>query len=139
MCPYIEGMRKTLFTLVATCLLAFPVTAQETTPDPDPVPDNDQGFDLMEEGARLLLRGLLSEMDPAIEELRDLADEVGPKMQYFAQEMGPAFTQLLQQVDDFANYAPPEFLPNGDIIIRRRDTAPEFIPHVDNDTGDVEL
>ena len=77
------GLMKHLVVPVFTLsCLAAPVVAQETAPAPEA--ELDQGFDLMEEGARLLLRGLLSEMDPAIEELRGLADEIGPKMQYFA-------------------------------------------------------
>ncbi|MEL6571565.1 MAG: hypothetical protein AAFQ64_07900 [Pseudomonadota bacterium] len=99
----------------------------------------EEGFDLMEEGAKLLFRGLLNEMDPAIEELKGLADEIGPKMQLFAEEMGPAFAELMAQVDDLRNYEAPELMPNGDIIIRRRQVAPEFVPQIDNDTGDVEL
>lgn len=99
----------------------------------------EEGFDLMEEGAKLLFRGLLNEMDPAIEELKGLADEIGPQMQLFAEEMGPAFAELMAQVDDLRNYEAPELMPNGDIIIRRRQVAPEFVPQIDNDTGDVEL
>lgn len=53
------------------------------------------GFDLLQEGTRLMLRGLLEEMEPA---LRDLRDRVG----------------------DLSAYHPPEILPNGDIIIRRK-------------------
>ena len=101
--------------------------------------DMDEGFNLMEEGAKLLLRGLLEEMDPAIEELKGLADEIGPQMQLFADEMGPAFAELMAQVDDLRNYEAPELLPNGDIIIRRRQVAPEFVPQIDDGTGDVEL
>lgn len=130
-------MKQIIGPAFALSLLAAPLGAQDS--DPAPAPERHEGFSLMEEGARMLLRGLLSEMDPAIDELRGLADEIGPKIQLFAQEMGPAFATLMQQVDDFANYMPPEFMPNGDIIIRRRETAPEFIPPADEETGGIEL
>lgn len=130
-------MKQLVYPVFATLILATPLTAQETAPAPEP--EMDQGLDLMEEGAKLLLRGLLSEMDPAIDELRGFAQEMGPKMQLFAEEMGPAFAELMAQVDDFSNYSAPEMLPNGDIIIRRRPEAPDFFPQLDEDTGEVEL
>ena len=123
-----------MISAVALSLAVFPVAAQDV-----PAGDMDEGFNLMEEGAKLLLRGLLEEMDPAIEELKGLADEIGPQMQLFADEMGPAFAELMAQVDDLRNYEAPELLPNGDIIIRRRQVAPEFMPQIDDGTGDVEL
>lgn len=118
----------------ALSVLAAPVVADDVAPVPEP--EIGEGLNLMEEGAKLLLRGLLSEMDPAISELQEFAEEMGPRMQLFAQEMGPAFAELMAQVDDFAHYAPPEFMPNGDIIIRRRDDAPEFVPEIE---GAVDL
>lgn len=47
-------------------------------------------------------------------------------MQQFIDEMGPALTELQDTISDWSNYAAPEVLPNGDIIIRRKpDAAPE--------------
>ncbi len=103
---------------LALSLSATPAVAQET----------EEGFDLMEEGAKLLLRGLMTEMEPALKELEDFAEEVGPAMKLLADEMGPALAELMNQIDDIRNYDPPEILPNGDIIIRRRAEAPEFEP-----------
>lgn len=85
-----------------------------------------EGFSLMEEGAKLILRGLMEEMEPALEELEGFAREMEPAMRSFAAEMGPALKELLEQVDDWAMYHPPEILPNGDIIIRRK--AEDEIP-----------
>lgn len=127
-------MKQIITAAIALTLTAAPLAAQETAPG-----EVDEGFDLMEEGAKLLLRGLLNEMDPAIEELRGLADEIGPQMQLFAEEMGPAFAELMAQMDDWTHYAAPEILPNGDIIIRRRQDAPEFIPQIEDDAGEIEL
>lgn len=82
---------------IALCLTlaAVPVTAQEQESPQGDLSDMREGFGLLEEGTRLLLRGLLSEMEPA---LRDLEG-------------------ALRSIDA---YHPPEVLPNGDIIIRRK-------------------
>ena len=45
-------------------------------------------------------------------------------MQKFIDEMGPALTELQDTISDWSNYAAPEVLPNGDIIIRRKPDAP---------------
>ncbi len=86
------------------------------------------GTSLMEEGAKLFFEGLLEQMDPALDDLRGLADQVEPTLQDFADKMGPAFIRLMTFVDDIGNYDMPEFLPNGDIIIRRSPDAPPFTP-----------
>jgi hypothetical protein len=83
------------------CLgFALPAAAQEA--GEGGASDVDEGFSLLEEGTRLLLRGLMAEMEPALRELQG----------------------ALQELDA---YHPPEVLPNGDIIIRRKtplDAAP---------------
>ena len=95
------------------------------------------GFNLMEEGAKMLMRGLMSEVEPALTDLRGSLEEMAPAMGEFITTMGPALSDLLNQVDDFSHYDAPEFLPNGDIIIRRKPDAPIWVP--DNDTGEIEL
>ena len=87
------------FILSLALLGAQPALAQE-----------DQGRDLMSEALKLFMKGLMQEMDPAIE----------------------GFEGLL---DDLTAYHPPEVLPNGDIIIRRKEP---LNPEVGED-GDVEL
>ncbi len=54
-----------------------------------------EGLDLLSEGTRLLLEGLVDELGPALEGLRE-------------------------GLSDLNAYHPPEMLPNGDIIIRRK-------------------
>ncbi|WP_375255117.1 AAA+ family ATPase [Yoonia sp.] len=115
-------------------LAVMPAFAQDET-----VPETDDGLTLMEEGARMLMRGLMTEIEPAIEGLRDGFEEMGPAFAEFAQSVGPAFADLLNQVDDFRNYEAPEFLPNGDIIIRRSPDAPLWTPEPDPETGEVDL
>ena len=74
----------------------------------------------MEEGAKLLLRGLMQEMEPAIEDLRKFSEEIEPGLRQLMEEMGPALVALFAKIDDFTVYHPPEILPNGDIIFRRK-------------------
>lgn len=83
-----------------------------------PTPDSD-GFSLVEEGARLVLRGLMKEMQPALDEMGKALDEVGPALEGFGAEVGPKLQQLIALIDDFQNYDGPVMLPNGDILIRR--------------------
>lgn len=122
------GMKQILIPVFALSLAASPLAAQTDAPAPE-----DDGVSLMEEGAKLLLRGLLTEMEPALDDLHGLAEEMGPRMQLLTDQMGPAFADLLDQIDDITQYQAPEFLPNGDIIIRRRDDAPEFTPELPED------
>ena len=56
-----------------------------------------------------VLRGLMDEMRPALEDA----------IRMF---------QSLEAIDDPRNYDLPEFLPNGDIIIRRKPDAPPYQP-----------
>ena len=113
-------------------LAVTPALAQDT-----PESESEEGFSLMEEGARMLMRGLMAEMEPAITDLREGLEDMGPAFEEFAQTVGPAFSDLLNQVDDFRNYEAPEFLPNGDIIVRRKPDAPAWQPAPE--TGEVEL
>ncbi|MDJ0629177.1 MAG: hypothetical protein QNJ44_13045 [Rhodobacter sp.] len=72
--------------------------------------DLQEGMDLLSEGTKLLLRGLLGEIEPALRELEDA-------------------------LRDMNAYHPPEVLPNGDIIIRRK--TPRPVPPGEN--GEIEL
>ena len=115
---------------LATSLAFSPVTAQTT--------EAEDGFSLMEEGARLLLRGLMTEMEPGMNDFRELMKEFGPQINAMVAQLGPRLEMMLDLVDDFKNYGNPEILPNGDIIIRRNPDAPSIEPHEDSD-GEIEL
>ncbi len=54
-----------------------------------------QGAELLEKGMQLLLEGLI-------------------------EELGPVILELQGKIVDLSAYYPPEILPNGDIIIRRK-------------------
>jgi hypothetical protein len=72
--------------------------------------EEDRGRDLMNEALRLFMRGLMAEMEPALSDLETL-------------------------LKNFDTYHPPEVLPNGDIIIRRK----RPVDAEDEDKGDIEL
>ena len=69
----------------------------------------DRGRDLMAEALRLFMQGFMAEMEPAIEDLEGF-------------------------LRDFNAYHPPEVLPNGDIIIRRKTPLEQG-----EEEGEVEL
>lgn len=103
-------MKQIAAPALALALLAAPVPAQ----------DSEDGLGLIEEGTRLFLRGLMTEMEPMLQELDKAAREAEPFLRDFMLEMGPALTGILEKVDDWSAYHPPEMLENGDIIIRRK-------------------
>lgn len=94
---------------VLALALALPAAAQDTGARGDV----GQGFDLLGEGARLILRGLAQEMEPA---LRGLGEDLAA--------LRPVLEDLARMIGDVRNYHAPEMLPNGDIIIRRRAPVP---------------
>lgn len=105
---------------------------------PAPAQEAEEGYSLMEEGARLFMRGLMREVEPALDGLTDLATELEPQMRAFVDEMGPRLTDLLGLIDDIQFYEAPEMLENGDIIIRRRPDAPP-LRDTEQATPEIEL
>ena len=121
---------------LALCLALLPasVAAQEDPPGTGDGKDGEvsEGFDLMEEGAKLLLRGLTDQIEPLMDEL---AAEMEPKLRAFAEDFMPMLEEFSDMVGNLDDYHPPEKLPNGDIILRRK-TPLEVEPP---ETGEVEL
>ncbi|MDU8913234.1 hypothetical protein [Aestuariicoccus sp. MJ-SS9] len=115
---------KRMIALILTLGIATPAAAQEAEGD---------GLSLMEEGAKLFFRGLMDEVEPALKDLQDLAQEMEPALQDFVEYMGPALRELMAEVEDWSAYEPPEMLPNGDIILRRK------VPKTPADEGAIEL
>jgi hypothetical protein len=93
-------------------LSATPALAQEA--------DTDKGLSLLQEGAGLLLRGMMADMEPA---MQDMADS-------FA-KAEPMLRDLMAMMDDLTQYHAPEVLPNGDILIRRKLPAELVSPEID--------
>jgi hypothetical protein len=116
------------FILAVWLVLPLSASAQQES-------EVDEGFSLVEEGAKLLFRGIIAEMEPAINDFSELADELQPALDMLASEMGPAFLDLIQTLDSVRYYEPPEVLPNGDIIIRRSLDAPQYNPPTDDGEG----
>ncbi len=112
----------------------MPVAAQD---------EDAQERSLMEQGAELFFEGLRQEMQPTLNELLGLADELGPSVLSFFEQMGPALADLAGEVSDWSAYHAPEILPNGDIIIRKKavpdapenDETPDALPKIDDNTG----
>jgi len=103
-------MKQSVLTVTAACFLAFPALSQEAP--------KEDGLSLMQEGAKLFFKGIIQEMDPALEELQRLM--IKPGLRDFMLEMGPALADILGKIDDLSAYHMPEILPNGDIIMRRK-------------------
>lgn len=125
----------TPMTLIRTvCLLsvlgAAPLAAQDAT--------EDEGRSLMEEGARLFFEGIQREMGPALEGLRDRAQEMEPALRQFVEEMGPALRDLMGEIGDLSAFHAPEVLPNGDILLRRK-TPQEMQDSPTLPEGEIEL
>ena len=55
--------------------------------------------------------------------LREMMEDVKPTL-----EQALEYMRSFGAIDDPRHYELPELLPNGDIIIRRREDAPEFRP-----------
>jgi len=115
-------MKQFLIVSVITASLSLPASAEDVKPAPEPLVEG--GFSLMEEGARIFLRGLLREVEPAMEDLKALTDQLEPNLEKLLTEMAPALNNLADMMDDVTAYELPERLPNGDIIIRRKADAP---------------
>lgn len=87
--------------IIALALTLSPAMAQDA--------DTEKGLSLLEEGAGLMLRGLMADMEPAMQDMAEALAQAEPMLR-----------DLLSQMDDLTNYHAPEVLPNGDILIRRK-------------------
>ena len=111
--PYIDLMKRIVLPFCSALLIASSAVAEE-----------ERGLSLMERGAMLFIEGIMKEMEPAIDELEGFAQDMGPALKMFADEMGPKRAEIVEQVEDWSAYEAPEILPNGDIIIRRKPDHP---------------
>ena len=107
-------------------LCAAPALAEEG--------DAEEGLGLIDRGMEMLLDEFMDRMDPAIEEFRDRMD---PALEEFRDRVGPALEDLRDQLQALGDYHPPEMLPNGDIIIRRKTPLEPMLES--NPDGSVDL
>lgn len=99
------------------CAFALPVAAQDAPPA-------DDGPSLFEQGTRLILRGLAEDLAPQMRELQQDLDKA-------LADWEPALRQLMDLIGDIRSYHPPEMLPNGDILLRKK--TPEELAEPDSD------
>jgi len=90
--------------LAAALAAAAPVAAQQA-PAPPPAAEED---------------GWLPEI-PGLDEMTDAARDAIERLR---EELGPALRQMRDAVAMLDDYGAPEMLPNGDILIPRREPAP---------------
>lgn len=105
---------------LCAALATLPAHAPAQTRAQDEGGELSEGLGLLEEGTRMLLRGLLEEMSPAMEQMSD---------------------DLRRALGNLSAYEAPEILPNGDIIIRRKENMPpdtDAEPQV-GENGEIEL
>lgn len=109
-------MKRIIAPMFAVSLAALPAALQaEEPPQTPPRGDTAEGLSLVEEGMKLLLFGLLKDAD----ELR---------------------VEIEGKLIEFSEYEMPEFLPNGDIIIRRKvPIDPEAAPMEPPKEGQIDL
>lgn len=100
--------------LVLALCLAMPAHGQDDAPAEDGL------FTLMER----MLRGFITEAEPQLRDLeRGLTD------------LEPELNRFLDRMRDMTRYHPPEVLPNGDILIRRRQSDEEDAPDASPESG----
>ena len=107
---YALQMRAILVLPLCLCLaLGSPVSADgpEGTRDTE---QQDGIFGLLDR----LLRGFMDDVDPHMRQMERSLEMAEPELR-----------RLLGQLRDMVEYDPPEILPNGDILIRRRQTTPD--------------
>ncbi len=124
---YLLPMKRVLTLVVALAIVPPAATAEE---------EGDEGLSLMERGAQMFMEGIRREMEPALDDLQGFARELQPALRSFLQEMGPAFAEILGEIKDLSAYHPPEILPNGDIILRKK--QPDEIADETPD-GEIEI
>lgn len=111
-------------------LLAVAAPLQTVAQETDEGDSLGESFDLFERGAELFFRGLIDEIGPELQQIQ-------PRMRDFADGLGPMIAGLADLIDEIDAYHPPEMLPNGDIILRRKDPIEEAAPPAEGD--DIEI
>ncbi len=95
--------------LLLAAALALPVQAQDQpAPPAEDTPAEDTPAPMLDMFERML-RGFMTEIEPQMRELERGLEALEPEIQGF-----------LDRMRGMAQYHPPEVLPNGDILIRRR-------------------
>ncbi|MCI2394151.1 hypothetical protein [Aliiroseovarius sediminis] len=109
--------KTTAAAILVAAIATTPVWAEGESEGLSDNPDISEGTQLLNRGFKLLLEGLSKEVEP------------------MADKWAEGWANLVERFGDMSVYYPPETLPNGDIIIRRR------TPLAPNDSlpGETEL
>lgn len=113
---------RTRFAALVLCI-ALPVSAETDDTGVD------QGFNLLEQGARIIMQSLLDDIEPELDQMRDgLQDAMGV--------LEPHLRDLARMIGQIDTYEAPQRLPNGDIILRRKRAVPghPFGPNGETET-----
>lgn len=116
-------MRHLLSTAALCVALNAPLSAEEQNPELE------EGLGLLDQGVRLMMRGLLEEFDPLVEDAERMGEALLPMLESFQSEL----SGLMGSID---LYHAPEMLPNGDIIIRRK-SEEEVVAEEENAPIDI--
>ena len=125
-------MKSILYVAALAFVLALPATAQDAAQEQ---PEQDERS-FMQRGFEMFFEGLSNEVEPLKDDLNQLSDSLEPSLQALIEEFGPALRDLADKIDDATPYEEPKVLPNGDIIIRRKDDA---APNTDAPSVDGEI
>lgn len=110
-------------TLIVATLLLLPFSALAQDQNAIEPAEPESGFERMQRGFGMIFDGLREEVDPTVESLKGKAREMAPEMRDWVMAMGPALRDLADKIGDLNDYHAPEKLPNGDIILRRKERA----------------
>lgn len=104
---------------LAVSALALHLVAAPAQTSADTDPSDDIGVPSVLERLDSFLRGFLAEVEPQLRDLEQGLTALEPELQRF-----------LSELRGMTQYHAPEFLPNGDILIRRRhpDEADDDVP-----------
>lgn len=125
-------MKSLLYVAALTFALTLSATAQDVAQEQ---PEQDERS-LMQRGFEMFFEGLLNEVEPLKDDLDQLSDALEPSLQALIEEFGPALRDLADKIDDATRYEAPEVLPNGDIIIRRKE---DVVPNTDVPSADGQI
>ena len=111
---------------VLVCVLSLPATTVQADDSAPPAQESTPLLDLFDQ----MLRGFMREAEPQMRELERGFEALEPEIQRF-----------LDRMQGLAQYHPPEVLPNGDILIRRRqaEEVPEDVPPGESPSEDLPL
>lgn len=126
-------MKASLAALLIVLAAAPALRAEDDAAPHDAAPGVEEGLSLLGQGAQLLLEGLAREMEPAMREMAE-------GMEDFAANLQPMLQELSRLMDDLSAYHLPERLPNGDILIRRKQPGePGFRTPGIGENGETDL